>query len=474
MKEIRKVMEESEHFENTTISFQLISIKCLIQLLNPSSSVDVKNDLRQMLFFNNSSDNNKTLSSPTVSSSSSNLTYIDILINRLKTYTNLIEKDYQQWKSEVIAQKKNLPFPWNLEYLENINSCLKLFELLNKENELEIPFIMKTNISTYIIQLLHHFTIVIYNDHEDLEENSSHFLLNCIKVLINFFNEAKEAEQPIKSGISTATTTPVASPTSLSSSMLLTEENYSELFGTLTVLIDQLSPLIESNRQTKLQDIFLLIIGLLINATEHHEICRVLLSKQSLGQACSYESTANSNAKKSKWIPCRFGCECPSNERKGFIERIVEIYSSIVKTENYILASYLAILIGFLCLHSENKKIVKDHLYDHSFSTIIQILEQFIQLNTLSQEFASPTLGFNPNALINAGGSSANTNTSTSMLDITGMSFPMMDQSDAGLDMGLINGIGGMPTSTSLSTTKKDRDTTTESFLKVIEILKQD
>ena len=459
MKEIRKVMEESEHFENTTISFQLISIKCLIQLLNPSSTVDVKNDLKHMLFTNDFSNDN-ILSSPTVKSS---LTCIDIMTNRLKVYTNLLQKDYQQWKSKVELQKKNIPFDMNKEYLENTCSCLKLFELLNKENELEVPLPTKSKISTYILQLLADFVTIIYNDHEAMDECYHQFLLNSIKVLINFFNEAKEAEQYAKRHSKVVTT----------QESIFTEEQYTELFKVLLIFIDQFSPLLEENRQTNLQDIFLLIVGLLINATEFNERCRILLAQQCIGKACSYQPSS----KKKSWVSCRFGCVCPDKERKGFLEIIVEIYSSIVKTENYILASYLAILIGFLCLYPDNKVVVKQYLFENSFSTIIQILEQFIQLNTLSREFASPTMGFNPSALINAGGSGSNLATSDltspSMLDFTSsLSFPM-DNPDSGLDMGLINGLS-MPSSlTAKKDHRQDQDTTTESFLKVIEVLKQ-
>lgn len=473
MKEIRKVMEESEYFENTTISFQLISIKCLIQLLDPSSSVDIKSDLKQMLFTNDFS-NDKILSSPTISSS---LSCIEIMTNRLKTYTNYFKINYQQWKSDVESQNKNIPFLINYEYLENINSCLKLFELLNKENELELPLIIKSKISALIIQLLHYFITIIYNEHELIDDSCSQFLLNSIKVLINFLNEAKDTE--LNHTISQSKT--------LSSSQIniLDEDQYNELFNVLLVYIDQFSPLLEENRQTRLQDIFLLIIGLLINATEHNEKCRILIANQRLGKSCSYDP----KIKKGKLIPCRFGCICSSDESKGFLEIIVEIYSNIVKTENYILASYLAILIGFLCLHPDNKLIIKKYLFENSFSTIIQILEQFIQLNTLSQQFSSPTLGFNPNSftsgLINGGGISSTIGsglnnsigelgspTGNPLLDLSSLSLPM-GQPDANLDIGLING----PEISSLSIKKDNRhnhDTTTESFLKVIEILKQE
>ncbi|KAL6607271.1 wings apart-like protein regulation of heterochromatin-domain-containing protein [Neocallimastix sp. 'constans'] len=470
MKEIKKVIEESEYFENTTISFQLISIKCLIQLLDPSSSVDIKNDLKQMFFTNDFSDNN-ILSSPTVSSS---LTCVEIMTNRLKIYTNYFEKTYQQWKSDVESQIKNIPFLINYEYLENITSCLKLFELLNKENELELPLAIKSKISTLIIQLLNQFITIIYNDHEIIDDSCSQFLLNCIKVLINFFNEAKDAD--IRASKHTKNH-------DFSSMNILTDEQYSELFRILLIYIDQFSPLLEENKQMKLQDIFLLIIGLLINATEYNEKCRILIADQHLGKACSYSQ----KPKKNKWCPCRFNCLCPPEESKGFLEIIVEIYSNIVKTENYILASYLAIFIGFLCLHPENKSVVKKYLFENSFSTIIQILEQFIQLNTLSQQFSSPTIGFNPSSfssgLINGGG---NHNSSLGIglgelgsptgtppsVDFPTLSLPM-GQPESGLDLGLING----PGITSLSIKKDNRtnrDTTTDSFLKVIEILKQE
>jgi len=453
MKEIRKVMEESEYFENTTISFQLIAIKCLIQLLDPSSSVDVKNDLKQMLFSHDFS-NDKILSSPSVNSSQN---CIDIMTHRLKVYTGLLHKDYQEWKTKVESQKKNLPFDMNKEYLENTSSCLKLFELLNKENELELALPVKSKISTNVIQLLSDFVTIVYNDHQDMEECYHQFLLNSIKVLINFFNEAKEAEQYAKAHPKGASSPP----------NILTEDQYQELFKVLSVFINQFSPLSEDNRQTKLQDIFLLIIGLLINATEHNEQCRIILAQQQLGKSCTYQP----NAKKNTWNPCRFGCVCPESEKRGFLEMIVEIYSSIIKTENYILASYLAILIGFLCLHPENKVVVKQYLFENSFSTIIQILEQFLQLNTLSREFDSPSLGFNPNALINAGGSTR-TSTSSAMLDFTS-SFPSGDP-DAALDIGLLNGLSmPSPLTTTKNDHRQDQDTTTESFLKVIEVLKQ-
>ncbi|OUM63764.1 hypothetical protein PIROE2DRAFT_61084 [Piromyces sp. E2] len=459
MKEIRKVMEESEHLENTTISFQLISIKCLIQLLDPSSAVDVKNDLKQMLFSVDFT-NDSILSSPTVKSS---LSCVDIMANRLKIYTNLLQKDYQQWKTKVESQKKNIPIDINKEYLENACSCLKLFELLNKENGLELPLSTKSKISTYILQLISNFVTIIYNDHDVMEECYHQFLLNSIKVLINFFNEAKEIEQYTKKHPKVA----------VSQESIFTEEQYNELFKVLLIFIDQFSPLIEENRKTKLQDIFLLIIGLLINATEFNERCRIILAQQRLGKACSYQP----NSKKNSWVPCRFGCVCPDTEKKGFLEVIVEIYSSIVKTENYILASYLAILIGFLCLYPDNKVVVKQYLFENSFSTIIQILEQFIQLNTLSREFASPTMGFNPNSLINANGSNSNIAsgdlTLPSMLDFTSSMPFTMDNPDSGLDMGLINGFS-MPSSlTAKKDQRQDQDTTTESFLKVIEVLKQ-
>ncbi|ORX80486.1 hypothetical protein BCR32DRAFT_268854 [Anaeromyces robustus] len=461
MKEIRKVMEESEHFENMTISFQLISMKCLIQLIDPSSSVDIKNDLKEMLFTNNFG-NDKILSSPSIASS---LTCIDILTNRLKTYTNYFEKTYQQWKSEVESQKKNIPFPFDYEHLENINTSLKLFELLNKENDLELSLIVKSKISSLIIQLLHHYLTIIYNDHDVIDEAGSQFLLNSIRVLINFFNEAKEAEFHAS----------IHSENNPQNS-ILTEEQYIELFKVLLVYIDQFSPLLEENKKTKLQDIFLLIIGLLINATEHNEKCRFLIAQLYLGKSCSY----NPKIKKNKWMPCRFGCHCSEEESRSFLEIIVENYSNIVKTENYILASYLAILIGFLCLHPENKVNIKKYLYENSFSTIIQILEQFIQLNTLSQEFASPSLGFNPSALINGGGNSDHDNGNgslisplgQSMLDFSSFSFPM-DNLDSGLDLGLINGNGMTPLSLKKDR-KQDNDSTTESFLKVIKVLKQE
>ncbi|ORX59846.1 hypothetical protein BCR36DRAFT_274009 [Piromyces finnis] len=457
LKEIKKVIEESKHFENTNISFQLISIKCFIQLLNPSSTVDVKNELKKMLFDNDFS-NDKILLSPSVKSSFS---CIDIISNRLKLYTNFLQKDYQQWKINVESQKKNIPFDINIEYLNNVCFCLKFFELLNKENDLELSLSTKSKISTYILQLLTNFVGIIYNNHKDIKECYHQILLNCINVLINFFNESKEIEQFTKTDLNDVS----------SQQNIITEEQYDELFKVLLVFIDQFSPLSKENHQTKLQDIFLLIIGLLINISENNEHCRILLAKQQIGKACSYQS----NSKKNSWVPCRFGCICPDKDKKGFLEIIVEIYSNIVKTENYILASYLAILIGFLCLHPDNKVIVKQYLFENSFSTIIQILEQFLQLNTLSNEFVSPTMELNPNALINANSNEYNLDpgdlNSASMIDFTSSLALPIENSGSNLDIGLINGLS-LPSSLS-SKREYQQDTTTESFLKIIEVLKQ-